>query len=176
MSQLFIRRMPKMRAIPQLTYIKSNYIAPVKVFISKYLHVSSRSFMRVYSCYWDELSKKAFLELFRPKLHFSSLQRVVSSFPVMPDHAIMGSFGWKFSMTVRTVYIRIETTLVLPSSFILLGTVFVPVVVILVSGWKRVTSVITQRIPSCSYRQIATQLLVNAVQSVIMMWKVRKLR
>ena len=104
-----------------------------------------------------ELSKKAFLELFRPDLHFSSLQGVVNSFPINPNHTVVWSFGWKFSMTVRAVKIGSNTSVVPPSPFKVLRTVFGPVVVILIFGWKRVTSMIGQRIHSCSYGQIAKQ-------------------
>ena len=57
-------------------------ISSAKVLIWK-LFVCPQDF---FSALLDGLSKKAFLELFRPDFHFSSLQRVVSSFPVIPDH------------------------------------------------------------------------------------------
>ena len=62
-------------------------------------------------------------------------------------------------MMVRTVLFGIDTIVVPPSSFKVLCTVFGPVVVILIFGRKRVASVIGQRIPSCSYRQIVTQFI-----------------
>ena len=102
------------------------------------------SFWKRFVCPQDILSallcrlstKKLFSDLifsdlifFRPDLHFSSLKRVFSSFPVRPDHTHVRSFARYFSMMVRAVQIGMETTFVPPSSFILLGTVFAPVVI-----------------------------------------------
>ena len=70
------------------------------------------------------------------------------SFPVMPDHTLV--YMWNHSMVIGAVQIRVKAGDMPPGSFEMFGTVFGPVVIILIFGRKRVTTMMGKRITSGS--------------------------
>ena len=71
------------------------------------------------------------------------------SLPVVPGHAITITNG--ILMMIDAIQVRIVTAIVPPGSVILLGTVFIPnVIIILISSGKMLAAMLRERVASRS--------------------------
>ena len=95
------------------------------------------------------------LKVHRSDLHFSSFQRVAMSFPMVPNDTHI--WVWNLSVMIGAVQVRVKTVVIPPGSFEELSTVFAIVVIILIFGWKWVSTMIAKRITSGSLKKNKTK-------------------
>ena len=94
-----------------------------------------------------EMIKKALKLIHWSDFHLSSLGGVVLSFPGVPVDTI--SERWVCAMMIDTVQVGCVTVLVPPGSFKAHSTVSVRAVIILIFGWKGLTTKTRKRISCC---------------------------
>ena len=88
--------------------------------------------------------------------HFSSFDRVVISFPVIPVDSI--SERWVFSVMIQTVQVGVMAGVVPPCSFEGDSTILIPAVIVLIFGWKGITTLTRKRITSISWNKLKVEL------------------
>lgn len=84
-------------------------------------------------------------------LHFSSLNRVMMPFPIIPVDSI--SIWWMCAMVINTIQVGAVTGFVPPGSLKVDSTTAGIAVIILIFGWKRATTMPRQRVTSISWQE-----------------------
>ena len=92
---------------------------------------------------------RKFLKVHWSDFHLSSLGRILISFPVPPVDPI--SVRWVLSMMIQTVQVGRMTMFVPPGSLKWHSAVTVPAVIVLIFGWKGMTTLVRKWITSSSW-------------------------
>ena len=136
--------------------IKTKRLADTIIYFSVFIF--NHSLPNILVCHWNVLGK-CLSKNIRCKcsnenwfdFHLSSLSGVLVSFPCVPVDAI--SVWWVLAMVVESVQVGCMTVFIPPGSFIRQSTVAGGAIIILIFGWKGVTTMPGKRITSSSWRQ-----------------------